>query len=297
MFRTVGFLGSALLLALWLVSLPVAGFQDPTPPPSAGGKQDPAAEPVKPSPGSEAGTGVANPVGATAGERIAETDSSAGTERVEKPMQVLTLGAGCFWCVEAVFEQIRGVTLVESGYMGGMTRDPTYQQVCSGLTGHAEVCRIEYDPSIVSVEKILEVFWTTHDPTTLNAQGPDFGTQYRSAIFYHTEEQRQTAEQFRATLNERMVFGAPVVTEIVPASVFYRAEEYHQDYFANNPKQAYCRAQILPKMKKLKKLFADFLKENEGEKAGDSSAGSTQPPSDRAEAGKAGDPAAGGGGE
>lgn len=191
-----------------------------------------------------------------------ETDPSASPAKGEEPqVEYITLGAGCFWCVEAVFDQLNGVISVESGYMGGATRNPTYEQICTGTTGHAEVCRIAFDPQKISLQKLLEVFWTTHDPTTLNSQGPDFGTQYRSAIFYTTEEQREFAEQFKARLNESNVFGVPVVTEITPASEFYIAEDYHQEYFKNNPRKPYCRAQIVPKMKKLKKFFADQLKE------------------------------------
>lgn len=172
----------------------------------------------------------------------------------------ITLGAGCFWCVEAVFQQIKGVQSVVSGYSNGKVKNPTYKEVCSGLTGHAEVVQVTYDPTIVSFESILEVFWGTHDPTTLNRQGADRGTQYRSGIFYHTEEQKRIAEKLKKELNAAKVFNQPIVTEITAVETFYEAENYHQDYYEANGSAPYCRIVIQPKLDKLKKVFADKLK-------------------------------------
>jgi peptide-methionine (S)-S-oxide reductase len=173
---------------------------------------------------------------------------------------LITFGAGCFWCVEAVFQRIEGVHKVTSGYMGGSVANPTYKQICTGLTGHAEVCQLEYDPQVVSFEELLKVFFGTHDPTTLNRQGNDVGTQYRSAIFYHTPEQQRIADNFKKTLNAENVFGKPVVTEITAASTFYVAEDYHQNYYNENSSQGYCTYVIKPKLDKLEKVFADKLK-------------------------------------
>lgn len=173
----------------------------------------------------------------------------------------ITLGAGCFWCVEAVFSELKGVLSVTSGYMGGTVKNPSYKEVCTGRTGHAEVAQIVFDPSQISVAQLLEVFWQTHDPTTLNRQGADVGTQYRSAIFWHTEEQRAIAEDLKARLDASGAFPAPIVTEITPASVFYKAEDYHQDYYAQNGTQGYCQMVIKPKLEKFRKVFADRLKE------------------------------------
>jgi peptide-methionine (S)-S-oxide reductase len=175
-------------------------------------------------------------------------------------METATLAGGCFWCLEAVFEQLRGVERVESGYAGGSVVNPTYEQVCGGRTEHAEVVQVTFDPNVISYREILDVFFALHDPTTLNRQGPDVGTQYRSAIFYHSPEQKQAAERRIAELNAEGVWGRPIVTEVVPFSVFYRAEDYHQGYFRNNPSQGYCRAVVAPKAAKLRKLFADKLK-------------------------------------
>jgi peptide-methionine (S)-S-oxide reductase len=181
----------------------------------------------------------------------------------EKPPQrtaVATFGAGCFWCVEAVFENLEGVLSVESGYAGGTTENPTYEQVCTGRTGHAEVCQVRYDPSKTSYAQLLEVFWKTHDPTTPNRQGNDAGTQYRSAIFYHSEEQKGEAEKYKRKLEEAKAWNDPIVTEIVPFTKFYEAEAYHQDYYRRNPNQGYCAAVIRPKMEKFRKAFGDKLK-------------------------------------
>ena len=177
-----------------------------------------------------------------------------------RPLEIATLGGGCFWCLEAVFEQLRGVTKVESGYAGGSVPQPSYRQVCSGTTGHAEVVQVTFDPAVISFREILEVFFATHDPTTLNRQGPDVGTQYRSAIFYHTPEQKQVAEQVIAELNRANIWGAPVVTQVVPLEAFYQAEDYHQEYFRRNPGQGYCLAVVSPKVAKFRKQFAAKLK-------------------------------------
>lgn len=173
--------------------------------------------------------------------------------------EIATFGAGCFWCVEAVFQNLKGVLSVVSGYSGGKIKDPTYREVCSGLTGHAEVARIEFDPETISYSQLLEVFWTTHDPTTLNRQGHDRGTQYRSVIFYHDEAQRQEAEISVKAVAER-IWDDPIVTEIVPAEVFYPAENYHQNYYNDNPTNGYCRTVINPKVNKMRSHFAHLLK-------------------------------------
>lgn len=171
-----------------------------------------------------------------------------------------TFGAGCFWCVEAVFQQLEGVVSVESGYAGGTVPNPTYQQVCTGTTGHAEVCQIRYDPAKISFDKLLEVFWRTHDPTTLNRQGADVGTQYRSVIFYHDGQQREQAEKRKRELNAAGIWKDPIVTEISPLLKFYNAEDYHQNYFRANPRQSYCQLVIRPKVEKFRKVFRDELK-------------------------------------
>lgn len=184
----------------------------------------------------------------------------ATTKEGSKTMAKVTFGAGCFWCVEAVFERLEGVSKVVSGYMGGQLENPTYKDICTGTTGHAEVCELTYDPEKISFEELLEVFWKTHDPTTLNQQGADRGTQYRSAVFYHDDEQKKIAEAYKKKLDESGAFDDPIVTEITKASKFYPAEDYHQDYFANNPNQGYCAAVIIPKIAKFEKVFADKLK-------------------------------------
>ncbi len=174
--------------------------------------------------------------------------------------EIATLGAGCFWCVEAVYEQLKGVTKVESGYSGGQTENPSYKQVCEGNTGHAEVCQIEFDPEIISYSELLSVFWSIHDPTTLNRQGADIGTQYRSVIYYHNDKQKAIAEEQIKLITEEKLYKDPIVTEITPFDVFYVAEEYHQEYFFNNPNQPYCRMVVGPKVDKFKKLFKNKLK-------------------------------------
>lgn len=181
---------------------------------------------------------------------------------VEDPQQTdtATLGAGCFWCVEAVFQNLNGVVSVTSGYSGGTISNPSYKEVCAGTTGHAEVCNVVYDPSKISFDEILEVFWKTHDPTTMNRQGNDVGTQYRSAIFYHSEKQKELAEKYKKELNASGAFDKPIVTEISPYTNFYKAEDYHQDYYNQNGDQPYCRFVIQPKVEKFKKVFSDKLK-------------------------------------
>jgi peptide-methionine (S)-S-oxide reductase len=196
-------------------------------------------------------------------QKPAEPAESAGNQE----LAVATFGAGCFWCVEAVFQRIDGVVSVESGYTGGTTENPTYQQICSSRTGHAEACQLRYDPTRVGYEELLEVFFKTHDPTTLNRQGNDRGTQYRSAIFYHTEEQRRLAEKWKKTLDDEGIWEDPIVTEITPATKFYKAENYHQNYYNSNRYQPYCMVVIRPKIDKLNKVFKDKLKKDPG-KAG-----------------------------
>jgi peptide-methionine (S)-S-oxide reductase len=171
-----------------------------------------------------------------------------------------TFGTGCFWCTEAVFQQLEGVLKVTSGYSGGNVANPTYKEVCTGTTGHAEVVQIVYDPSRISFDELLEVFWQTHDPTTLNRQGNDVGTQYRSAIFYHNAEQKQKAEQYKAALDKSGAWDKPIVTEITPYKNFYVAENYHQDYYDNNGTAPYCYYVIRPKLEKFRKVFKDKLK-------------------------------------
>jgi peptide-methionine (S)-S-oxide reductase len=178
----------------------------------------------------------------------------------EVNQEVATLGGGCFWCLEAVYKELRGVEKSVSGYAGGHVKNPTYHQVCTGGTGHAEVVQVTFNPQEVSFKEILQVFFTIHDPTTLNRQGYDEGTQYRSAIFYHTPEQRQIAEQTIAELTAEKVWDDPIVTGIEPLTEFYPAEDYHQDYFENNPNQPYCRAVVAPKVAKFRKYFLDKLK-------------------------------------
>lgn len=180
------------------------------------------------------------------------------TDTVNK--ETATFGAGCFWCVEAIFQDIEGVISVTSGYSGGKTENPTYKEVCTGTTGHAEVAQIVFDPNHISFEQLLEVFWQTHDPTTINRQGNDTGTQYRSVIFYHSSVQKKAAELFREELNASGAFEKAIVTEIVPFKKFFAAEDYHQDYFNQNGNQPYCTVVIQPKIEKFRKVFRDKLK-------------------------------------
>lgn len=186
----------------------------------------------------------------------------APTQRVEPPAtrEVATLGGGCFWCLEAVFDELQGVEQVESGYAGGHTPNPSYEAVCAGVTGHAEVVQVTFDPQIISFQEILQVFFTIHDPTTLNRQGADVGTQYRSAVFYHTPEQQAIAQQVIADLTAAGLWKAPIVTEVKPLTAFYRAEGYHQEYYQRNPEQPYCQFIVAPKVSKFRKQFLAKLK-------------------------------------
>jgi len=176
-------------------------------------------------------------------------------------VEVVTLGGGCFWCLETVYDRLNGVEDVISGYAGGHVPSPSYQQVCTGTTGHAEVVQITFDPAVITFRDILDVFFTIHDPTTLNRQGADVGPQYRSAIFYHTDEQRAIAEGAIADLEAAGVWDAPIVTEVTPLTTFYAAEDYHQEYYVRNPNQGYCRMVIAPKVAKLRKHYLERLKD------------------------------------
>jgi len=186
---------------------------------------------------------------------------SLGTVNAQqKKAEKATFGMGCFWCSEAIFDRLAGVTSVKSGFEGGQISNPSYEDVCTGTTGHAEVIEVNYDPSKITYDELLEVFWKSHDPTTLNQQGADKGTQYRSVVFYHTAQQKLLAQQYKAELNKTNAYGKPVVTEITKAEPFYVAESYHQNYFVKNANQPYCRLVILPKMEKLEKVFKAKLK-------------------------------------
>ncbi|MCI0413395.1 peptide-methionine (S)-S-oxide reductase MsrA [bacterium] len=174
-------------------------------------------------------------------------------------MELATFGSGCFWCTEAVFQRVKGVGKVVSGYAGGSVHNPTYRQVCGGNTGHAEAVQIEYDPSQTNYEQLLEIFWKTHDPTTPDQQGNDYGPQYRSVIFYHNDEQKRLAEEYKQKLNDAKIWKDPIITEISPFTNFYPAENYHQDYYNQNRNQPYCTFVIRPKIEKLEKVFRDQL--------------------------------------
>jgi peptide-methionine (S)-S-oxide reductase len=187
--------------------------------------------------------------------------TEARTTDSENKQQVATFGAGCFWCTEAQFQQLEGVTKVESGYSGGMIDNPTYKQVCTGTTGHAEVTNVYYNPAKISFDELLAAFWVAHDPTQLNRQGNDVGTQYRSVVFYHNDEQKQKVEEYKRRLNEEKAYAADVVTEISPFTKFYKAEDYHQNYYNENSNQSYCMFVVKPKLDKFRKVFADKLKE------------------------------------
>jgi peptide-methionine (S)-S-oxide reductase len=195
-------------------------------------------------------------------ERLAMSETTTVAEPPEPPagLAKATFGNGCFWCTEAVFQRLKGVQSVVSGYSGGSVKNPTYRQVSTGTTGHAEAIQVTYDPAVVSYQDLLEIFWKTHDPTTKDRQGPDIGPQYRSMIFYHSDDQKRLAEHYKKKLDESGVFAGPIVTEIVPFKAFYRAEDYHQNYYNNHPEQSYCRFMIPPKLEKLKKVFHDKLK-------------------------------------
>ena len=185
-------------------------------------------------------------------EKMDQTDNNK--------LQIATFGSGCFWCTEAIFERVKGVTSVSSGYAGGKVDNPTYEDVCSGSTGHAEVVQIKFDPTIVSYDELLEIYWKTHDPTTLNRQGADAGTQYRSVIFYHDDNQKNKAENYKSELSKAKIWKDPIVTEISPFKKFYPAEKYHQDYYEQNPNKGYCSFVITPKIEKFEKVFKNKLK-------------------------------------
>ncbi len=178
----------------------------------------------------------------------------------ESKYETATLGGGCFWCTEAVFDELNGVVRVESGYSGGTVVNPSYEEVCTSRTGHAEVVQITFDPRVISYEDVLRIFFTVHDPTTLNRQGNDVGTQYRSVIFYHNEDQKNSAEKIMKEITAGKIYDNPLVTELSPLHAFYRAENYHQDYFANNPNQGYCRVVIAPKVAKFRDHYREKLK-------------------------------------
>lgn len=199
---------------------------------------------------------------ASCGQRpAADANKTMTTEKKESSgLAITTFGNGCFWCTEAIFQRLKGVEKVVSGYSGGKVKNPTYKEVCSGLTGHAEVIQITYDPATLSFEELLEVFWKTHDPTTLNRQGADVGTQYRSAIFYHTEEQKNTATEYRKKLDASGAFDNPIVTEVTAFTEFYPAEDYHQNYYNLNGTAPYCSFVIQPKLEKFQQVFKSKLK-------------------------------------
>ena len=188
------------------------------------------------------------------------TDTRAQPSGNKKQLDTATFGAGCFWCTEAQFQQLKGVEKVVSGYEGGTVKNPSYKEVCTGTTGHAEVCNIYYDPAKITYDELLAAFWTSHDPTQLNRQGNDVGTQYRSAIFYHNEDQKKKAEDYKQKLNAEKAWDKPVVTEIVAAQPFYKAEDYHQNYYNENGSAPYCTFVVGPKVEQFKKVFAGKLK-------------------------------------
>ena len=200
-----------------------------------------------------AGCKESKPETQTNGKNKMENESNANLEKA-------TFGEGCFWCSEAIFKRVKGVKSVVVGYAGGTDANPSYEEVCTGRTGHAEVSQITFDPKEVSYDELLKIFWKTHDPTTLNKQGADVGTQYRSVIFYHSEEQKEKAEHYKEELNKSGAYSNPIVTQIVPFKNFYKAEDYHQDYFEKNPTQGYCSFVIAPKVEKFEKVFKDKLK-------------------------------------
>jgi peptide-methionine (S)-S-oxide reductase len=191
---------------------------------------------------------------------FAEMNKKQTNKMSDHKTEVATFAAGCFWCVEAQFQQLTGVQKVESGFTDGQVANPTYKEVCTGTTGHAEACNITFDPSVISFDELLAAFFTAHDPTQLNRQGNDIGTQYRSGIYYHTPEQKEKAEYYIKRLNDEKAYPNPVVTEVKPYGVFYKAEDYHQDYYNQNGEAGYCRMVIQPKLEKFKKVFAEKLK-------------------------------------
>jgi peptide-methionine (S)-S-oxide reductase len=202
---------------------------------------------------------------ASLGRPVSSKESSVNTAQTSsgdavRDTELATLGGGCFWCLEAVFEDMEGVKSVVSGYAGGTVKNPSYDDVCSGTTGHAEVVRIEFDPRVVAFEKILSVFFTIHDPTTMNRQGADVGSQYRSIILYHDDRQKEIAEKKIQELESSKKWGRPVVTEVAPLEAFYEAEKYHQDYFKKNPQAGYCRAVVAPKVLKFREIFPEWIR-------------------------------------
>ena len=192
---------------------------------------------------------------------MAKDNSTHIHSKNDKDLEIATLANGCFWCTDAIFSRVKGIKSVIPGYSGGKTSNPSYEQVCTGKTGHAETIQMEYDPKIISFEKILDIFWYTHDPTTLNRQGNDVGTQYRSAIFYHDENQKNIAEKSKEELEKEGVFKNPIVTEIIPFSNFYPAEDYHKEYYENNHNAPYCSFVIDPKIQKLLQKYSDKIKQ------------------------------------
>lgn len=198
--------------------------------------------------------------GTTCGQKSKTMEIMANNEIQTNGAEIATFGSGCFWCTEAIFLDVDGVSRVESGYMGGTVPNPTYEQVCTGRTGHAEVIQLTYDPKVITYEELLEIFWKTHDPTTLNRQGADVGTQYRSVVFYHNDEQKRLAEYYKNRLEEEGAFDDPIVTEISPAAEFYKAEDYHQNYYNLNRNAPYCSFVITPKLEKFRKAFGEKLK-------------------------------------
>jgi len=189
-----------------------------------------------------------------------KTENTSTIDPSSSTLDTATFGAGCFWCVEAQFQMLEGVLKVESGFSGGSIKNPSYREVCNGTTGHAEVCMITYDPSKISYDEMLAAFWKTHDPTQLNRQGNDIGTQYRSVIYYHNEKQKELADKYKKELNASGAWAGPIVTEISPFTVFYKADDYHQNYFNQNGNEPYCSFVIQPKVEKFKQVFKDKLK-------------------------------------
>ena len=202
-------------------------------------------------------TTTTNQVTMNTTEQAAKTSNPNPTNQTS---DTATFGAGCFWCVEAVFQRLDGVLSIKSGYSGGTVKNPSYREVCNGTTGHAEVCQIVFDKTKIGFDELLEVFWKTHDPTTINSQGNDFGTQYRSAIFYHNAEQKLLAEKYKKELNDAKAYPNPIITEITPFTNYYPAEDYHQNYFNQNGSEGYCKFVIQPKVEKFEKVFKDKLK-------------------------------------
>jgi peptide-methionine (S)-S-oxide reductase len=249
-------LATAILLAAFM-AIAVAAAAD---------EDAPAKSPAKTRRGKAASSPTVKKPAKTAGKRHAAAaptpdDQPAGETGEPARLETATFGFGCFWCGEAVFQQLKGVHSVVSGYSGGTVKNPTYEQVGLGVTGHAEVVQLEFDPQVISFDELLEVFWQTHDPTTLNQQGADIGTQYRSVIFYHNDEQKELAEHYKTELETEHAFRRPIVTEIAEFTEFYRAEDYHQNYYNTHRNDGYCSAIIRPKLVKVKKVFRDKLKD------------------------------------